>query len=65
MSKTRKPIITPPPTKLGLPLLITLIAFVIIGAVLIVFGKVIIAGIIALFGAVFGLSAQVKQNNKF
>ena len=56
---------TPPPAKLGLPSLITLIAFVVIGAVLIIFGKVVIAGIVALFGAVFGLSAQVSQNNKF
>jgi len=57
--------VTPPPPRLQLPLVITIVAFIIIAILLVIFGKLIIAGIIALLGAVFGLSAQVSQNNKF
>ena len=59
-----KPAIDPGPPRLIAPLIIVASALVIIALVVLFLGKLILAGLIALLGAVFGVGAQVSKSSK-
>lgn len=43
--------------------IVVAIVLVIIGVIILILGKLVVGGIIALLGAIFGLSSQVTKNN--
>lgn len=45
-------------------ILLSALALVAVGIVVLILGKVFVGGIIAVLGAVFGLGAQVSKNNQ-
>ncbi len=53
-----------PPVHLGKQLLVAAILLVVVGIVIIIIGKFIVGGVLALFGAIFGLSAQVMRDTE-
>ncbi len=45
-------------------ILLSALALVVVGIIVLILGKVFVGGIIALLGAVFGLGAQVSKSNQ-
>ncbi len=54
----------PTPTQYWKLILLSALVLVIVGIVVLLLGKVVVGGIIALLGAVFGLSARVTKQNQ-
>jgi len=54
----------PKPARFLVPLIIVTVVLIIIGVIVLIAGKLVVGGLIALLGAVFGLSSQVGKSNK-
>jgi hypothetical protein len=54
----------PSPSNFWIQALVAAIVLVIIGIVVLIIGRVLVGGIIALLGAVFGIGSQVSRNSR-
>jgi hypothetical protein len=62
--ETTKPAPKQPRPRLFVPLIILAIFLFIAGIVILLVGKLIVVGILALLGSIFTLGTQVSRNNK-